>query len=365
MRRKHLWSLLVILFALPAPGQGTEKTYYQSPGLESLALNKHQQPLTIENDNREPVAVQEYNGPDGLIYWYRRVATEVCLTGDCRPIDVGIFWDCTGDFAGLEVFKEPLTKTDHSDFTTWDYRKLMSILKNDWSSLREYALSELVDEKKEDGVDAVTGATKHEIAEAAVEKAVYTTHTLWHLIHLGEKEQLAKLTARRLSENQLPDKLLEVNRARYEPFLLDLFGQGQLPQSPTIESLVFHALAGTADPALRVPALAALRGLNFSSPGVQDRFATIYQTQNQAQKAEILTVIKPAYPLSAQWYGTLAAELDAANPWMATKILSVLKNNPSQSERVTSIVKMLSVSEIVVVQKAVQDFQAAQKIIKP
>nr|WP_295922950.1 hypothetical protein [uncultured Dyadobacter sp.] len=364
MCRKHLLSLLVVLLAGPVLGQGMEKTYYRSPGLESLTVHSGASPWTIENDEGELVAIQEYRSPDGLIHWYRRVATEVCLTGDCRPIEVGIFWDCTGDFEGLEVFKEPLTKTDHSDFTTWDYRKLVSILKNDWSPLREYALSELVDEKKEEGVDAVTGATKREIAEAAVEKAVYTTHTLWHLIHLGEKEQLAKLTARRLSEGPLLDNLLRPGRARYQPFLLDLFGQGQLPQTPTTESLVFDALANTTDPTLKAPALAALRSLDLSSPEVQDRFATIYQTQNPAQKAEILTVIKPAYPLSKAWYEVLAADLDASNPWMAPKILSVLKNNPYQSEKVMEMLKKLSASDIAVVQKAVQDFQAAQKIHK-
>lgn len=364
MCRKHLLLLLVVLFAKPVWAQGIEKTYYRSPGLESLTANPDASPATIENDEKEPVAVQEYNSPDGLIHWYRRVATEVCLTGDCRPIEVGIFWDCTGNFEGLEVFKEPLTKTDHSDFTTWDYRKLMSILKNDWSPLREYALSELVDEKKEEGVDAVTGATKREIAEAAVEKAVYTTHTLWHLIHVGEKEQLAKLTARRLAEGPLLDDLLKTDRERYQPFLLDLFGQGLLPQSPATESLVFDALSNTTDPALKVPALAALRALDLSSPGVQDRFSTIYQAQNQAQKAEMLTVIKPAYPLSTPWYEVLAGDLDASNPWMAPKILSVLKNNPYQSEKVMQMLQKLSTSDIAVVQKAVLDFQAAQKIHK-
>ncbi len=95
MCRRHLWSLLIILSALPGLGQRIEKTYYRSPGLESLTLNTNHQSLTIEGDNRESVRIQEYNSPDGLVYWYRRVATEVCLTGDCRPIDVGIFWDCT------------------------------------------------------------------------------------------------------------------------------------------------------------------------------------------------------------------------------------------------------------------------------
>jgi hypothetical protein len=362
MRWKYLLLLMIGLLVREVRAQDSEKTYYQSPGLENGTLKPTGKSATIQDDAMEPFTIQEFSNAGGIPFWYRRIATEVCLTGDCRPIDVGLFWDCTGDFYGLEVFKEPLTKTDHSDFTPWDYRRLMSILKDDWSPLREYALSELVDEKKEEGVDAVTSATKREISEAAVEKAVYTTHTLWHLTHLGEKEQLARLTASRLSEPGSPlfDKLLETDPVRYRPFLLDLFDQGLYPQSAAIESLIFNALTDTSDPTLKASALHALRSIDLSSPNIQDRLAVIYQKQDQPQKVEMLTSIKPAYPLSAQWYKTLAVTLDPANPWMAAKILSVLKNNPSQSNHVLMAVKKLSESDISVVRKAVEEFQAAR-----
>ncbi|MHA4740381.1 hypothetical protein [Dyadobacter sp. MSC1_007] len=360
MLRTDLLSLFLLLSTTLTFGQISEKTYYRTPELEQLALSTEGHSFSINDDHLEPVTVQEYVGTNGMIYWYRRIATEVCLTGDCRPIDVGIYWDFKGDFAGLEVFKEPLTKTDHSDFAAWDYGKLMSILKDDWSPLREYSLSELVDEKPADGVDAVTGATKREIAEAAVEKAVYTTHTLWHLIHVGEKEQLAKLTAQRMTQNHQMQKILSANRTKFLPFFLDMFGQGHIPQDAFTESIVLDGLTESTDPTLRTIALNALQQLDFSTPEMQDRLAVIYKAKKQPERVEILTRLKPAPGLSKQWYDAVADDLNADNPWLAVKILNTLKSSSSHSPKVMEMVETLSRSDIPVVRKAVAEFKQAR-----
>jgi hypothetical protein len=237
---------------------------------------------------------------------------------------------------------------------------LMSILKDDWSPLREYSLSELVDEKPADGVDAVTGATKREIAEAAVEKAVYTTHTLWHLIHVGEKEQLAKLTAQRMTQNHQMQKILSANRTKFLPFFLDMFGQGHIPQDAFTESIVLDGLTESTDPTLRTIALNALQQLDFSTPEMQDRLAVIYKAKKQPERVEILTRLKPAPGLSKQWYDAVADDLNADNPWMAVKILNTLKSSSIHSPKVMEMVETLSRSDIPVVRKAVAKFKQAR-----
>src|SRR5690606_23300390 len=134
-----------------------------------------------------------------------------------------------------------LTKTDHSLFLEEDYDKLVSILSNDWSSLREYEFADLVDESAE-GVDGTSGATKKEIAEESVENAVYTTYTLWHLIHVGEKEQLVQRTAEILNKGKLAQQLLQVNEKRYQYFLLDLFSMGKIQESAQVVNLLIEGL---------------------------------------------------------------------------------------------------------------------------
>jgi hypothetical protein len=237
---------------------------------------------------------------------------------------------------------------------------LLSILKNDWSMLREYALSELVDEKKEEGVDGVTGATKREIAEEAVEKAVYTTYTLWHLIHVGEKEQLSDLTVGLFSTTPLFGKLLELDKAKYEPFLLEMMGIGKISQTGSSEDLVLAALGQDTDPTLLTLATNALRHLDLEGGELQNRLALIYKSKKQPEKVAILSAIKPLNQLSLTLYNILASDLSNENPWMAVKILQVIRNNKTQSEQVLGMVKSLSASTIPIVQKAVADFQTSR-----
>ncbi len=168
---------------------------YRSQGLVGLNLEKEPTVSYILNDEQDSVEVNALVDQFGRRYWYRYVDTEVCLTGECNRIEVGIVWDLSGDFKGLEVYKEPLTKTDHSVFKPSDYSKLISILDNDWSVLREYSMEDLT-EGPGDKVDGTSGATKKEISAESVENAVYTTYTLWHLIHQGEKEQLSILSSK-------------------------------------------------------------------------------------------------------------------------------------------------------------------------
>src|SRR5690606_28759140 len=141
---------------------------------------------TIQDDHGQSMSVVSLIGKDSLPYWYYRIFTPVCLTGECRPVDIGIYWHFSGKYLGIEIYREPLTKTDHSEFTPMDYDRLEHILRNEWSELREYTAEELVepvDTVDTPGtVDAVTGATRKAISEAAVKDAVYTTHTIWHLI---------------------------------------------------------------------------------------------------------------------------------------------------------------------------------------
>lgn len=351
-----LVNLLVLTSFFPVTGQLAEISYYQSKSLKAVQLSPEQGNFAILDDKKQSVPIQQFRDGNGLIYWYRRVATEVCVTGECRPVDVGIYWDCTGDFFGLTVFKEPLTKTDHSNFSDLDYTKLMAILADDWSILREYDLNDLTDEKQEAGVDAVSGATKREIAEGAVEDAVYTTHTLWHLIHVGEKEQLSNLTAMQLANEQLLKILLTANKGKYQPFILEMFGLGKIKQSSQIEQLVLNAVGPDASRAMQSAGIKAIAQLSMQAHDLQNQFASVYGSRNEADKMAILTATQPMPVLSTEFYDTLARDLTTSNPWMAVKLLPILKVYKPHSQKVLEVVRLLSASEISSVKKAVEDF---------
>lgn len=353
---KSLQVLFLCLFPLLCFG-AEEKVFFRSERLQQLNLTFNEGEFTIHDDKMKTVPVLQVVDEQGIPYWYRRVFTEVCLTGECRPVDVGIYWECTGDFLGLEVYREPLTKTDHSDFTVWDYRKLMSILENDWSALREYDFEELVTEKPEDSddVDGISGATRKEVAKEAVENAVYTTYTLWHLIHLGEKEQLAGLSYHQLDKQGYLEKLMA--HERYRKFVLELFVQGKKIPLPEVQELIIEGLEKKGNKEGKMLSLRALALLYLEDEPFQNRLATIYRSLSAGEKVEMVSAFRTVTTLAPALYKALEDDLDEENPWLCIRLLQVLKHGKQHSEKVLMMVAKLKSNEIPAVKKAAAEFQ--------
>ncbi len=287
--------------------------------------------------------VSLYDPASHKIYWYRRLFTEVCLTGECRPIDIGIYWTGDGKYLGIEVFGENLTKTDHSDFSDFDYRKLESVLRDEWSPLREFEFDELLDEKKE-GVDAATGATKKVIADASVKDAVYTTYTMWHLIHVGEGEQLALLTYRYLNKNpRTLSASLRNETPEYLAFLLDGVASGSLAISPRIVSVILKGL-NHPNVSLKSSAFKAIGVLPLDSPEVQSEIASAYKQWAIPDKNRFLQSASGLGTLHEKLYETLAADLEQNNDWFLSSLIPVLAASKVQLPEIIEKIKKLEKS---------------------
>src|SRR3546814_18589130 len=129
---KWLWIWLLVTPFVSV--YGAPKAYYASPALGGKGLDREEKgrEFTLHDDSGKPVPVVNVTGGDGMRYWYRRVFTEVCLTGECRPGDVGLYWQFTGKYLAIEVSREPLTKTRHNIFPHLAYAPLESILRCEW-----------------------------------------------------------------------------------------------------------------------------------------------------------------------------------------------------------------------------------------
>lgn len=323
--------LLHVLFSFAFSYAPT--VYYTSPTLQSKGLDptKRDKEYTIQDDRGEAIAVFALNGKDGVRYWYRRVFTEVCLTGECRPVDVGLYWQFTGKYLGIEVYGEPLTKTDHSNFSPMDYARLESILRNEWSDLREYTAEELVEPAgpADEGVDGVTGATRRAVSEAAVKDAVYTTHTIWHLIHVGEPEQLALLTLREIAaEPSLARGLLASPDPGDRDFVLHGVVDGHLMPDSATESVVFKGLLAS-DRVFRDLSIRAFAKLDLSKDRIQDGLAETYSQLNASEKARVLTGLEQVNKLSSSLRTQLFSEFKSnTTPWILLKILQIFQKIP-------------------------------------
>lgn len=166
----------------------SEKIAFELPGKDSML--KH--PVYLLSDAQQ----------QPLLY-ASDITTPVCIDGLCKPMYLTLYWSLVGDYVGYGVFQDNLlTKFDHEPFDTADYRKFHELLLNKHSILERKTMEDLFDEsiqaKKEKitfqgkEVDAVSGATKAEIAESVVKGALYSCFTAWHLAHGEVKERIAE-----------------------------------------------------------------------------------------------------------------------------------------------------------------------------
>lgn len=333
-----------------------DKVYFQSEALVGKQLEMLPGEATILDDDGEPAFIDLLVDSQGMFYWRRKLHTPVCLTGECKEIDVGIYWYCTGEFMGLEVYQAPLTRTDHHDFTEEDYQQLISVLQDDWSILREYDYQDLIHEPV-DEVDAVTGATRKDIAEATVQGAVYTTFTLWHLVNEGEKDQLRSLTATRLNQDTTLLNHLAIHQEKhYAYLLLDLFREGKLQGSKTIKALIINGIRDSLDHSFRKLAFQALNKVDFEDPAFQLQMAEVYVHLSFREKTSVLNAMKEGIELEQKLYSALIRGLSPDNEWFVVKTLRIIKTYPHPAPQVLPLAQELLNSKNTFVTKMAQDY---------
>ena len=139
------------------------------------------------------------------ISYFREIATGVCLDNECRPLNINVYWTVTGRFLGFELpTGEFLSKTDHEKFTFEEYQEMNRMLSNQNSILANFSIEELTEPvSPEEKVDGISAATVASILDYCVEGAVYTTHTLWHIVYGETRTNIIALTESMLSPELL------------------------------------------------------------------------------------------------------------------------------------------------------------------
>lgn len=356
-----LSQLLLALFVVIPREVPPDTIAYRSPTIHLKGLTQVANGFSIVGDDGARISIEEMSDAAGLLYWYRRVKTGVCQTGECKLVDVGLYWDCTGDFFGLDVYGEHLTKTDHSVFSNDDYAMLINVLQNDWSLLREYKFEELtVDQTKGDLVegrtDAVSSATRREVASEAVENAVYTTYTLWHLVHDGEKEQLMDLTIQKLNAGPLIDRMIAAAVDKYTLFLLELFSQSRIQHHDKLRPLIMRGLREKDNLHFQHLALKSLSQLEVDSDDTQKLIAEAYRGAPVEVRLRIIDGLHRVRYISSELYHALQGDVDSENEWIAGKVLTVLMHASDHTPEVLAAAEKLQKSENAYVRKIAEAF---------
>ncbi|MCB0664726.1 MAG: hypothetical protein KDC80_02840 [Saprospiraceae bacterium] len=131
-------------------------------------------------------------------FYSSSIFTQVCETGECKPVSIILFWDLLGNYLRYALPDgQLLTKLDHIPFTPEDYKKFEKILADPYSVLENFAIEELTGSREKariDEIDGITGATPKSISNSIVEGAVYTCYTIWHLAHGSISGHIATIT---------------------------------------------------------------------------------------------------------------------------------------------------------------------------
>lgn len=185
-----------------------------------------------------------YNVDNEPIKYYSYVDTPVCEEGVCYNLLTEVYWDLLGNFIDYkEVSSDPLTKFDHIRFTKEDHDKMKEILKDKTSLLASYKAKDLVDQRiqiKSDVIDGVAGATYKSLSGAVVRGAVYSSHTLWHIVNGKIADSIVAHTESMMSDKLLVQMLnsdnynlqfyalnhIPSNEERYVPYLIGLLTKG-------------------------------------------------------------------------------------------------------------------------------------------
>jgi hypothetical protein len=317
--------------------------YYQSGVLEAKHFVSMDREFTIYDDEGLPAQITGLFDEDGTPFWKRRLKTGVCLTGECKSIDIAIYWKLDGDYFGLEVYGEHLTKTDHSDFSISDYQKLEAILHEDWPNLREYALHEIVEEPGGEEVDGVSGATIKEVMDESVPDAVYTTYTIWHLAHEGEKEQLSRLTLEILQDEMIMERVLSPEHPDHKRFLLREINANRLKTTLVLDKWVIGNLTSD-DKSTKDLAFRSLRNLDLNEGSIQDELTMIYNASSKEDKILLLSHLKNISHLTHDLREALAGDLKKEDEWFDLKLLIILKVSTSHSPKILAVLKELAES---------------------
>lgn len=274
------------------------------------------------------------------IKYSRDILTGVCIDGECRLVSIQLFWNATGRYLGFVLPDgEFLSKTEHDPFTDYEYDRLHDILSEDNSPLGNYTIEELVPEKDSTSseIDAMSSATIEAILDHIVEGAVYTTHTLWHIVYGSTKTEVEKQSIGRLN-SAFVLKILNSEYMRDQVWVLNKLNSSVVI-TEDLRNKLMELISGT-------DVYLAERALNALKPGsmtkeVQSELVGIFATSGFLQKRLILQKYKESETLSPEIIPVLTAALPELNGTLAKSLLELYQLHSVHDGETVAVVRDL------------------------
>ncbi|MGX5820885.1 hypothetical protein ACWKWU_21995 [Chitinophaga lutea] len=259
------------------------------------------------------------------VLYSAHVATTVCSDSLCKPIDLEVYWDLLGHFADYKTPEHaPLTKFDHLLFTTADHQKLRAILADSRSMLKDYEAEDMIDRSVKvysSKVDGITGATSASFQDVVVPGAVYTVHTLWHIVNGPVAAEILAHT-RSLLNDRLIKQMLSSGNGEYQHFILTALPDNRLkPFLPDIIGLI-----ASKDDFIPYLALEKVPAGLWKDAAAQSSILRGFDSLRLEVQNTLLEKLK-AQPLHTEGLKILVHSLDKLNKSQVDKVFDLLANN--------------------------------------
>lgn len=198
---------------------------------KGTTLTKLETDIYIDIDSTGLQSVNMLVDEKGLPVLYNsNISAPVCADGECRLMEIRLYWNILGRYAGFDWIKGlPLTKHDHDEFLEADYLKLHQLLIDDNSILKRREIEDLVETPKDsvmENVDGISGATKEEVKESVVSGALYSCYIAWNLVHGEVKSEIMNHTLSLMSYEMVIGMLYS-NNVDYQFFALNTLNEYQ------------------------------------------------------------------------------------------------------------------------------------------
>lgn len=254
---------------------------------------------------------------------YRKISTNVCIDSQCRRLEITVFWDITGRYLGFELPPgEFLSKSEHKPFSDVEYKQLHTLLSDPYSPLAGYSLEQLVPsvKGKTGEVDAVTSATVKEVLTNVVEGAVYTSYTLWHIVHGNTKNEVQKLGLHYFSE-ELAMLILDSPGLDGKIWMLNILA-GKKKWNEKLQQKVL-LLINNRNFYLSERAINSFGPELMASEEFQNKLFTVFESSDYAVKRLIIQKFSKAPFLSEEVKARLASRLSGFKDALAQNVLDL------------------------------------------
>ncbi len=278
--------------------------------------------IEVDSIGKQPVLALIGENQKPVLYT-ANINTPVCADGECKLMNIRLYWTLLGEYAGFDRFPEmPLTKHDHDEFEVQDYQKLHTLLADDKSILGRRSINQLVEKPKlrsVNGVDAVAGATIARVKEAIVSGALYSCYTVWKIVHSDIREQLKHNSLSVLDDYMIRDMLYSINDD-YQLFALEKIEDSQYQEHYKQIVEVFK----TSTPLVRSIIAKRITSKYKDTPTLQKPFWEAYDIIDSGSKSTLINFLDEAPSFVTM---VLSSKLKSMSSNQLKKFLGHLKKN--------------------------------------